>query len=291
VEAPRPQPVPVAAAPIRSPRRCAPSCSRSRSAPMPRSIPEGGPQGRRQAKLEQLVTKLKDVNFDAITITVTPTASARRGEPAAVAAAAPNAVEAIPLEPRIDATRSRHGPRKTSPWPTTRRSGTRAHRRVEVVTPAAQLITKKPEPQKGRSRGFFILRPVLRQPDDEIPALWMPTTSSRTIVSASRRHPHHAGQADGDGRSEEHDVADERQRHVADPILLIELALAPWYGCGPRRGTRGRRSDEGEQHAPSHAAQRAARASGRTHQWRGEEDDDRLTTRARRRGRAAIVSG
>jgi len=125
----------------------------------------------------------------------------------------------------------------------------------------------------------------------------MPTTSSRTIVSASAATtPPHWPKLMATAAAKITIVADERQRHVADPILLIELALAPVVSGsrGPRkRYTRAAEAARGEQHAePRWRNVRREHQAGH-HQWRGEEDDDRRhETRARRpRGRAAIVSG
>ena len=134
VEAPRPQPVAVIAAPIAEPQRARlQAITLGADASFDTGKADLKPEG--QAKLDQLVTKLKDVNFDAITITGhtdnvgTDAANQRLSERRATAVKAYLAKHGID-QAKIKTT----GRGKTSPVADNKTTQGRArNRRVDVV--------------------------------------------------------------------------------------------------------------------------------------------------------------
>jgi len=136
VEAPRPQPVPVAAAPIPEPapvRTKLQSITLGADASFDTGKADLKSDG--QAKLEQLVAKLKDVNFDAITITGHTDGVGTDVANQRLSLRRANAVKQYLSSHGIDATKIKTtGRGKTSPVADNKTAQGRArNRRVEVV--------------------------------------------------------------------------------------------------------------------------------------------------------------
>ena len=134
VEAPRPAPVPVAAAPIAEPVR-AKLQSITLGADASFDIGKADLKSDGQAKLDQLVTKLKDVNFDAITITGHTDSVGTDAANQKLSLRRANAVKQYLASHGIDATKIKTAGRgKMSPVADNKTAQGRArNRRVEVV--------------------------------------------------------------------------------------------------------------------------------------------------------------
>jgi len=137
IEAPRPAPVPVAAAPIPEPAPPVRARLQSITLGADASFDTGKAdlKGDGQAKLEQLVGKLKDVNFDAITITGHTDGVGSEVANQRLSLRRANAVKQYLSSHGIDATKIKTtGRGKTSPVADNKTAQGRArNRRVEVV--------------------------------------------------------------------------------------------------------------------------------------------------------------
>ena len=137
VEAPRPAPVPVAAAPIPEPappvRAKLQSITLGADASFDTGKADLKPEG--QAKLDQMVAKLKDVNFDAITVTGHTDNVGGDAANQKLSLRRANAVKQYLSSHGIDATKIKTtGRGKTSPVADNKTAQGRArNRRVEVV--------------------------------------------------------------------------------------------------------------------------------------------------------------
>lgn len=137
VEAPRPAPVPVAAAPIPEPAPPVRTKLQSITLGADASFDTGKADLKSdgQAKLDQLVSKLKDVNFDAITITGHTDSVGTDAANQKLSLRRANAVKQYLSSHGIEATKIKTtGRGKTSPIADNKTAQGRArNRRVEVV--------------------------------------------------------------------------------------------------------------------------------------------------------------
>jgi OOP family OmpA-OmpF porin len=137
VEAPRPAPVPVAAAPIAEPAPPIRAKLQSITLGADASFDTGKADLKSdgQAKLDQLVAKLKDVNFDAITITGHTDSVGGDAANQKLSLRRANAVKQYLASHGVDATKIKTAGRgKTSPVADNKTAQGRArNRRVEVV--------------------------------------------------------------------------------------------------------------------------------------------------------------